>query len=178
MSDFHALNSQQQRSLLESLLPHRSPILLLERLLNVEDESARAELVISPDSAFYRADMAGVPSWVGLEYMAQTVAAWSGQQLLNLGRPVAIGFLLGTRAYRTRVPVFASGMRLRIDIDVTYLEPSGLSSFDCIIRGGDSQHPLEENDMVLAEARINAFRPEDPLNYVREGVETLRGERP
>lgn len=173
--DYSSLSGAEQQVLLEQLLPHRSPMLLLDRVLGTAEDGARAEVVVTGQSAFFQPGLDGVPAWVGLEYMAQTVAVWSGQQLLDHGRPVAIGFLLGSRAYRADTPLFTRDTRLTIDIHVAYAEPGGLSSFDCVIRAGNSRKTATENGKVLAEARINAFRPDDPLPYMQEGLKLLKG---
>ena len=60
----------------ESLVPHRGTMSLLDRVLAVDEEQALAEVDVGPASLFAQAD--GVPAWVGIEYMAQTVAAWAG----------------------------------------------------------------------------------------------------
>ena len=46
-------------------------MLLLDRLLHADAETATAQLTVAPDALFLQD--AGMPAWVGIEYMAQTV---------------------------------------------------------------------------------------------------------
>ncbi|WP_317930844.1 hypothetical protein [Halioxenophilus sp. WMMB6] len=152
----------EAKAQLEVLLTHRDPMILLDEVLALDEVHAVSRVVVQTTSRFFRDDLGGVPSWVGLEYMAQTIALWGSDQLLLQGKPVAIGFLLGSRCYDTSARLFTPGMRLLTEIKPSYLEESGLSSFDCTIR-------LEQPDgagQVLATAAVNAFRPERHEEFV------------
>lgn len=164
-------SEREARAQLESLIPHRSPMLLLDSALAVDDSRALAAVTITEQSPFYRPERRAVPAWVGLEYMAQTIALWSGEQLRRADKAIRIGFLLGTRKYAAEVAWFAAGTRLEVEITAVFLEPGGLSSFDCEIRAQS-----EAGGAVLATARVNAFRPDDPIGYAREGIKQLTGE--
>ena len=61
---------------IENYVPHRGAMLLIDRLVSADAEGAVAEVIVPRDGLFLQD--AGMPSWVGLEYMAQTVAAWAG----------------------------------------------------------------------------------------------------
>lgn len=68
------------------LVPHSGKMSLLDNIVEYGDDWLSAEVCITADSMF--ADEKGVPGWVGLEYMAQAVAAYAGlQERLNGGRP-------------------------------------------------------------------------------------------
>jgi ApeP dehydratase len=58
------------------LVPHKGPMCLLDRLIEVEEERLVAEVMVSDSSLFSRGGTVG--AWVGIEYMAQAVAAWAG----------------------------------------------------------------------------------------------------
>ena len=58
------------------LLPHDPPMVLIDKVLSYDENSLVAEVAIRPDSAFCGAN--GVPGWVGIEYMAQAIAAHAG----------------------------------------------------------------------------------------------------
>jgi predicted hotdog family 3-hydroxylacyl-ACP dehydratase len=145
---------------LEQLLPHRAPMLLLDELIHCDDDGSEVALSIHPHSAFFDAGLGGVPAWVGIEYMAQAVATWSGFQQLSAGQPVTIGFLLGSRRYQSQRPVFQNGERLVVTAKARYVEPGALAAFDCCITDAGGE--------LLAEATINAFRPNDPQQFVRQ----------
>jgi predicted hotdog family 3-hydroxylacyl-ACP dehydratase len=141
------------------LVPHAAPMCLLDRLIEVEGERLVAEVVVPETGMFSREG--GVGAWVGIEYMAQAVAAWAGWQARAAGKAPRIGFLLGTRRYRS-VAHFAAGQQLRIEIERLYQADNGLGQFECRIRAGDAE---------LASAQITVFGPENPDAF-------LKGETP
>jgi predicted hotdog family 3-hydroxylacyl-ACP dehydratase len=142
---------------LETLLPHRAPMLLLSEVVDYDENFASALVHISADSPFFDAELGGVPSWVGMEYMAQTIGIWAGHQQLINDRPVQAGFLLGCRCYDCNGAVFPAGTTLQLSARPVYLDDSGIGAFDCCITG----------DGIQAAAQIKAFRPEDPKVFVR-----------
>lgn len=137
------------------LIPHAAGMVLLDEVLAVDDQHAVASLTVRADGLFD--DGRGrVPGWVGIEYMAQTVALYGGYQRLRRGLPVTLGFLLGTRRYQSNVASFAVGTRLEVEARMLLVEPSGLSSFECLLRG----------DGIEVSARLNAFQPDDIEPYL------------
>jgi predicted hotdog family 3-hydroxylacyl-ACP dehydratase len=116
------------------LVPHKPPMLLLDRVLSYSDDLMRCEVQIRPESPFV-AGAEGVPAIVGLEYMAQTVAAFAGLSARAKGEPPRIGFLLGSRDVRIDVTSFAIGDRLTIEARRTWGE-NDLGSFACEVRRG------------------------------------------
>ena len=142
---------------LETLLPHRAPMILLSRAVDYSDDAAQAIVEISAQSAFFDTALDGVPTWVGMEYMAQTIGVWAGHQQLSRNKTVQAGFLLGCRSYTCNSAVFPLGCTLQLFAKPVYTDESGLGAFDCEIRG----------DNILATAQIKAFRPEQSRNFVR-----------
>jgi predicted hotdog family 3-hydroxylacyl-ACP dehydratase len=129
---------------------HRGQMLLIDRLIEVDEDHALGEVVISRQSAFFRSGR-GVPAYVGIEYMAQTVAAFDGARRMVAQAPPAVGFLLGTRRYRSNVPFFSDGARLQIEVTMVFNE-NGMASFECAIRSDGG---------VDASASLNVYRPEN-----------------
>jgi len=147
---------------IESYVPHRDPMLLIHRLLDAGPLHAVAEVTVPADGLFVRDGR--VPAWVGIEYMAQTIAAWSGARDLAEGREPRQGMLLGTRRYQATVSDFVPGMVLRVDARQEFVADNGLGMFDCRIF---QQH----QDNELATARLSVFVP-DP------GASLLKGTSP
>ena len=58
--------------------------------------------------------------------MAQAVAAWSGARARGAGGSPRIGFLLGSRRYEAREPVFAAGAELRVSARCELVGENGL----------------------------------------------------
>lgn len=140
---------------IEQLIPHRGTMCLIDRLLEVDDESVVAELRVPADALF--GDATGVPAWVGVEYMAQTVAAWAGSRARGRGAEPSIGFLLGTRRYQADTARFDAGAVLRVEARCELLGDNGLGMFACRIL---------QQDQVLATANISVFEPPDAAAYL------------
>ena len=129
------------------LLPHEPPMVLLNKVISCEESSLVAEVVISRENLF--CDESGVPGWVGIEYMAQSVAAHAGALARQRGGEPAIGYLLGTRSYQSAVSEFPIGASLRIVVEPLFAE-MGLGAFACRIDMGKT----------VAEATINVYQPD------------------
>jgi predicted hotdog family 3-hydroxylacyl-ACP dehydratase len=130
------------------LLPHDPPMVMLDRVLSFSESELVAEVDIRADSVMCMAD--GVPGWVGIEYMAQAVAAHAGYQARLDGAAPMIGYLLGTRSYKSSVSVFPIGKTLSVRIELLFVE-MGLGAFACRI----------EMDSPVATATINVYQPLD-----------------
>jgi predicted hotdog family 3-hydroxylacyl-ACP dehydratase len=144
---------------LEQLLPHDHPMILLSRFSHAHSDSVLCAVDISEQSPFYRSELGGVPAYVGLEYMAQTVACYAGALALSKAEPIKIGFLLGSRKYQPTVTVFHAGSTLEISAHKLVMENSGLSVFSCEITA---------DGVVLVQANLNVFQPENHLDWIKE----------
>ncbi|MFO0649819.1 MAG: hypothetical protein U0326_26610 [Polyangiales bacterium] len=78
---------------IEALVPHRAPMLLIDRVASVEGATMTCELTVRAGAMFV--DAGAVPAAVFVEYMAQTAAAHEGLSSMR-GSPRA-GRLLGVR---------------------------------------------------------------------------------
>ena len=136
---------------LEELLPHQAPMLLLDRLLDYQGSRVRCETRVGERHGLLLDEQGCLPAWVGLELMAQTIAAWAGMRGRERGEPVRIGMLLGSRQYQSQVARFAAGERLVIEAECL-LEDNGMASFECRILCGD---------LRCAEARLSTYLPSD-----------------
>jgi predicted hotdog family 3-hydroxylacyl-ACP dehydratase len=132
------------------LLPHSGPMVLLDRVIAVDEESLCAEVRIRPDSLFCHAG--GVGAWVGLEYMAQAIGAYAGYSARLRGEPIRIGFLLGTRRYECSRPFFSVGSLLKVYATRVLQSENGLASFDCFIDDENGQ---------LVRAGVTVYQPAD-----------------
>jgi predicted hotdog family 3-hydroxylacyl-ACP dehydratase len=112
---------------LEELLPHEHPMILIDAISEPEPGGLSATVRISEDCPFFEAPR-GVPSYVGIEYIAQTVAALAGLKAKWAGRDVEIGFLLGTRRLQATSPYFPLGSKLSIRVDSEF-ESSDLAKY-------------------------------------------------
>jgi predicted hotdog family 3-hydroxylacyl-ACP dehydratase len=143
------------------LVPHAGTMSLLGRLLAVDDETLAAEVVIGPDTLFF--DGREVGAWVGVEYMAQAVAAHAGHAARQRGEPVKVGFLLGARRYQSSVSGFAQGMVLRVHVRCELQGENGLGAFACRIEDAGS-------GAALAEATITVFQPANVNEFLQRSI--------
>ncbi len=140
------------------LVPHAGKMSLLSGIVDYGEGWLEAEVVITPESTFANAQ--GVPAWIGLEYMAQTIAAYSGlQERLHGGKP-KIGFLLGSRRYLCNAERFSIGQRLVLKVRPEILGSNGLNVFSCELHG----------DGISASAVVNVFQPDDADRFLQEAL--------
>jgi predicted hotdog family 3-hydroxylacyl-ACP dehydratase len=125
-------------------------MVLLDRLVAFDGESLSAEVLIRPGALF--ADEHGVGAWVGVEYMAQAVAALAGVEARQGGGRAKIGYLVGARHYSCNVPYFPLGAALRISVRREGPGDFRLGSFACSITGAG----------VVADATVTVFQPDTP----------------
>ncbi|WP_157461872.1 beta-ketoacyl-ACP synthase [Chitinimonas koreensis] len=137
------------------LVPHAGAMSLLDRAIEGDGEHFVAEVDIRPGGLFCGDD--GVGAWVGIEYMAQAVAAWAGWQARQRGEAPKVGFLLGSRRYACSVPVFRSGQVLRVAVRQEFRADNGLGQFDCRI---------EIAGETVATAALTVFEPDDALQFL------------
>jgi predicted hotdog family 3-hydroxylacyl-ACP dehydratase len=135
---------------IEDVVPHRGPMLLLDRLVSADEE----RVVVG--GGVYRGQMfatdAGLPSYVGIEMMAQAIAAWAGCRAHRLGQPVKLGFLLGTRRFSCTHTHFPFGSRVEVVAHREVMGDNGLGMFAC---------KLSLDGTQVAEAMLSVFEPPD-----------------
>jgi len=131
------------------LLAHRPPMLLLESILAADDRHCTARVRVDP-GAWYALPDGSAPGWLGLEWMAQTIAAYSGHRNQGQGRPPKPGYLLGTRRYQCDRPSFPAGAVLEVDAAMSDADPAGISAFQCEIR---------DRGVTVAQAVLKVYEP-------------------
>ena len=147
---------------IEEIVAHADRMQLLDELVSYDNEGAVVAVTIRESSEFYQPGF-GVPAWVGIEYMAQTVGAFSGIEEVQLGRKPQIGLLLGSRRYRCELSAFPLGARLEITVKLQLRDESNLAVFDCSIAMDGRR---------IAQADLKAIRPENVEALVRSQAYT------
>ncbi len=129
------------------LVPQRGDMILIDEIIEYDDKSLLACVTITNRSLFVD-DNKGVPVWIGIEYMAQAVAAWVGIQAKKDNNPVIKkGLLVGTRKYIAHQSHFSIGSHLLINIQEEYNDNT-LGVFKC----GIKEHQL------IAEAHLKVYQ--------------------
>lgn len=145
---------------IKELLPQKDRMALLDAVVpdSVTKTGIKAQVTITEKTLFYDPKTKHVPVWIGIEYMAQTIAAFS-----NIPKPdnpegsqVSIGLLLGARKYACHTQGFPLGQNLTITVDQLYYD-NNLASFDC---------QIHHDKTCLATAQVNVFHP-DSLDQVK-----------
>lgn len=139
-------------------LPHEKPMILIDDIVCFGDDFIQTKVLIHKNSAFWGDN--GVPSYLALEYMAQSVAAWNGLQLHDKHESPKIGFLLGTRKLVLNVAFFKENNKLDVYGKLKYSDGE-MASFECWI---------ECNNEKWAHAILSVYQMnnENLSNYYEE----------
>ncbi|MEZ8144571.1 3-hydroxydecanoyl-ACP dehydratase [Enterovibrio norvegicus FF-33] len=145
---------------IKQLVPHRAPMLYLNKMVDAGKSFAHCQARPNTDHHFFDTKQQGLPSWVGIELMAQTIAAWSGFHYYQKGQSPVIGFLVGSRRYQTVTAFFARNQVLDIHVDEV-MSHEGVSVFSC---------KIESNGALLASSQLSTFEPSNAeLTQIKQG---------
>lgn len=117
---------------ISALLPHRGPALLIDSVLAERPDGIRVAAHITPAHPYFVPGR-GVPAWVGIELMAQAIAARAGLDAQRTHTTPGSGMLLGTRRYHTQLAYFPEGARLEISAQREFSDESGVVACTCEI---------------------------------------------
>lgn len=145
---------------IEEILPHRGTMQLLDRLLTFDAEGVCAEYTPRSDAWYANSD-GDMPAWIGIELMAQAIAAEVGLRKLGTGVQPKPGLVLGTRRYAARRPVFAGGEALRVSATLLYRDAGGLAAYACRI-------VLDTEE--VASATLTVFEPDDFPTFLQASL--------
>ena len=148
----------------DHLLPHSGRMVLLDEVLSYDDTSLHAVCTVRPDCILLPPDSPdALPGWQGMEIMAQGVGAWAGVQALDAGRPVQLGFLLGTRKLEFGVPAIPVGTVMDVKAVLSWLDnANNMGVFDCTLAvrtptaGREAELPA---GTLLLSGALNVFMP-------------------
>lgn len=135
------------------LLAQTGSMMLLDKVISFDHQSMVSEVIVRYDGLF--GDERAVPALMGIEYMAQTIAAHGSMMDKIAGRPSHIGFLLGTRNYTSNTDTFLTGSVLTVFV-IKIIQEQGLGVYDCKITAPG----------VLVEAKLNVYQPDSAQNRV------------
>ncbi|MBI6682014.1 hotdog family protein [Pseudomonas viridiflava] len=144
---------------LAELIPHAGDMILIDQVLAFDEEQIQTCLTVRAGGLFNEAD-GSLPAWVGVELMAQSVAAFAGCQARSKGEAVKLGFLLGSRKFECNVAHFPAGSELNIHAVRSLQDDSGMGVFECTLTGPD----------INAFARLNVYCPPNTADYLAEGA--------
>lgn len=142
-------------------LPHDAPMVLVEEVLWVSEESACCQVTVGEGvlSPFLNAE-GDLPAWFGIEIIAQTIGVWSGWhgRAQNNNKP-SPGMLLGGRGYRCQAAVFPAGATLEVTVTLL-MRDEKIGSFE-----GN----ITINGEHYASVRLNTYQPDrEELNQLMQ----------
>jgi len=141
----------------DELVRHRGGMSLLDQVVDYDKTWLKASSTLTEENLF----MSGgwMPSWVGIEYMAQSVAALAGTRAIRQNEPVKVGFLVSTRKYEAERPAFPVGSTLTVVVSEVVMGENGLGVFDCELT---CEQP--DGQSFTVTTRLNVFQPVDLMD--------------
>ena len=103
-----------------------------------------------------------IPSWVGLELMAQAVSAYAGYWALHANRTAVLGFLLGTRHYKCLHHFLKAQYSYTVNAQMLSLE-NGLASFESHIQA-------QETGELVADADLRVYSPDNVDDFLKPRI--------
>ncbi|GAC13139.1 ApeP family dehydratase [Aliiglaciecola lipolytica] len=140
---------------LSEFVPHSGKMCLLDEIVDFGDGWLKAKVHIKPDSMFV--EKQGVSAIIGIEYLAQAVAAYAGSKERKSGLKPKLGFLLGCRKYQSTTDYFPMGSILNIEVKLEMEADNGLNVFNAHLTG----------EGVQASAKLNVFQPADAEAFLK-----------
>jgi predicted hotdog family 3-hydroxylacyl-ACP dehydratase len=133
------------------IVAHADRMQLLDDVIEYDHEKIVVSVTIRDNTEFYVPGV-GVPAWVGIEYMAQAIGAFSGIEEVQGGKKPQIGLLLGSRRCTSDVGEFRLGERLEVTAQLQMRDESDLAVFHCEIAVAGK---------TVARGDLKAIRPQN-----------------
>ena len=145
---------------LEKILPHNHPMILIDDIVevNLKGEYIISKVTISENNMFFDKELNGVSYITGIEYMAQTIGCYA--YLKRNEEDAKIGFLLGTRSYKSEIDRFENGKTYYIKAKEIFGD-NQLVSFECLIYNS-------KGDKELVKSIVNVYQPDDASQFLAE----------
>lgn len=127
-------------------IPHKKTMALIENIYSFEKDNFEIGLEITEKSLLVSKE--GVPSYFGVEFMAQSIAAYN-TYFLEESKRSKIGFMVSIRGYKATIANFPIGSSLRIHVSPVLIV-SNSGTFNCKIFCNGNE---------AASGRITAYVP-------------------
>jgi predicted hotdog family 3-hydroxylacyl-ACP dehydratase len=135
----------------DEVLPHRGTMRLIDEIVAFSDDAVTVRAHVDRHAWYADADGA-MPAWLGIELMAQAIAAHVGLIAMRAGGRARPGVLLGASRYEVVAPSFASAERLSIEAKELLKSEQGHGAYECTIS-------IEAR--CVGQAIIKVFQPND-----------------
>ncbi|MBQ4331092.1 MAG: hypothetical protein IJC31_04565 [Spirochaetaceae bacterium] len=116
---------------INEIVPHKGRMLLLDSILSVDMEKRclTSQVTIGQQDTFFDKELEGVPSYVGFEYMAQSISALSA--LTAQSQTPRPGVILSVSNLVCQREVLRQGELVTVQVQEN-CKVGDLSTFDCI----------------------------------------------
>ena len=131
---------------IESLIPHREPIKIISKVLDIQEDFAIATAVVNPNWPLFDGDAAD--SLVLIEAIAQTAALVEGYKRSKQGKAGVKGWLVGIKNAEFNVAKIPVDTQLTVFVNSKY-------SFD---NYGVVQGIIKTGEDILATIVLQALR--------------------
>lgn len=138
-------------------LPHRTPMLLIDRVLAADAETTRCRVTVGEQCSLFRQADGSYPNSLFIEFMAQTVGVFAGIRDSESGIGPRVGFLLGSRKVQLHKKTLATELASR-SITVNAVAP-GLIETEMV-----TEEVLEHAMQLIPMRRIG--KPEEVAGVV------------
>lgn len=136
---------------LDKYLPHKSPMILLDKVIEVTEQYSICEAVVNHEGVLapFLTENGNLSSWYFVELMAQTIGVWNGVRLNSAEKLPNIALLLGIRGFTTSVSEAKLHDVLHVKADLTLFDDTICSFRCCIMR---EQIVIAQANLVVYEA--------------------------
>lgn len=131
------------------LIPHRHKLVLIDEVLDASKENFTVLVEVDDKSLLATKD--GVPGFCGIEYMAQSIAAYNNTHF-NLEDKPKLGFVIAIRGFESELEFFPLGSSLEVFIEPNLIFQNSSGSF---------KGEIKIKNEIVAKASITAYVPTD-----------------
>jgi len=130
-------------------------MLLIDEIISHDKDQLVSRIEIDIDKPFYDPNLPGVPSWVAIEYMAQSIAALSGYSQVATGQEIQLGMLISCRRFAVATAAFHAGETLLATVTELAGADTGMAAYDCSVS-------RESDEQQLATAILGVYQRTNP----------------
>lgn len=132
-------------------IPHREKMVLIDKIVDKSRESFTVEVNTSENSLL--ATFEGIPAFCGIEYMAQSIAAFNKVYAMSGEQSEAprIGFIIAIRKFESAMKLFPLDKKLLVKVEPILV----------VNNSGSFNASIEMDSHIIASAKITAYEPSD-----------------
>lgn len=143
------------------VLPHQGSMLLIDSIVDWDQDWIKTR-VRRTNTRLFDLGPSMDSGVAALEYLGQSAGAHAGIRQLEQNKPIIIGFIIGSRAFRVDQAAFLAHDEFEVHVDQTFRDTAGIGLY--ATRMYAPEHP----DHTIAEAVIKAVMPDDPSAVFRQ----------